>query len=387
MRRRHFLSTGAAAGIAGLTATAAPRPTAAASTRTTATDPTAADRTAAVRGYDDGLARRDLTTRGADGVRISVREVTTPGRPPRGAPLLLVHGARPDGTSAFDLPVPGGSLAADLVRATGRPVYAMDLRGFGRSDLPPGMRTPAAGAEPQVRSDAAVADIGAVVALLRRRHRSRRLAALGWATGGHWLGMYAALDTDHITDLVVLNTLYSGASDWPLQGELADPDRPGEPLPQPGWRAVTADSLTARWDAGLPAGQDPDARRDPAVRAAYREAALRHGPPGETPAPPGAPPAPPTFRNPTGPLVDAFYLAQGRQFYDAGLIRARTLVLRGEDDFWSRPEDAELLGRHLTRTAEARVRTLPGASHYLHLERPGFGRDRLLAEVRDFLSG
>jgi pimeloyl-ACP methyl ester carboxylesterase len=376
MRRRHFLSTGAAAGLAGLTATAA------ASTRTAA-----ADRTAAVRGYDDGLARRDLTTRGADGVRIFLREVTTPGRPPRGAPLLLVHGARPDGTSAFDLPVPGGSLAADLVRATDRPVYAMDLRGFGRSDLPPGMRTPAAGAEPQVRSDTALADIGTAVAFLRHRHRSRRLAALGWATGGHWLGMYAALHTDLITDLVVLNTLYSGTSHWPLQGELADPGRPGEPLPQPGWRAVTADSLTARWDTGLPAGQDPDVRRDPAVRAAYREAALRHGPPGGTATPPGGQPAPPAFRNPTGPLVDAFYLAQGRQFYDAGLIRARTLVLRGEDDFWSRPEDAELLGRHLTRAAEARVRTLPGASHYLHLERPGFGRDRLLAEVRDFLSG
>ncbi|WBB60628.1 alpha/beta fold hydrolase [Streptomyces sp. WMMC500] len=372
MRRRHFL--GAAAGAGGLAATATPY-AAAASRRTGA-----ATRTAAVHGHDDGLIRRDLTTRGADGVRIFVREVTAPRRTGRGAPLLLVHGARPDGTSAFDLPVPGGSLAADLVRATDRPVYVMDLRGFGRSDLPPGMRAPAEGAEPQVRSDAAVADIGTAVAFLRRRHRSPRLAALGWATGGHWLGMYAALHTDRITDLIVLNTLYAGTSHWPLQGELEDPGRPGEPLPQPGWRAVTADSLTARWDAGLPAGEPPDARRDPAVRAAYREAALRHGPPAGTPAPQ-------SFRNPTGPLVDAFYLAQGRQFYDAGLIRARTLVLRGADDFWSRPEDAELLGRHLSRAAEARVRTLPGASHYLHLERPAFGRERMLAEVRDFLAG
>ncbi|MEO3841322.1 hypothetical protein [Streptomyces sp. B22F1] len=123
------------------------------------------------------------------------------------------------------------------------------------------------------------------------------------------------------------------------------------------------------------------------MRAAYREAALRHGPPAGTATAPGGQPAPPAFRNPTGPLVDAFYLAQGRQILRRRPHPRPDPRAPGEDDFWCRPEDAELLGRHLTRAAEARVRTLPGASHYLHLERPGFGRDRLLAEVRDFLSG
>jgi pimeloyl-ACP methyl ester carboxylesterase len=366
MRRRHFLGVAGASGLAVATGTSSPPTAAVAHARGTAAG-----------GYDDELARTDLWTRGDNGERIFVREVVASGRSAGSLPLLLVHGARPDGTSAFDLPVAGGSLAADLAR-DGCAVYVMDLRGYGHSDYPPEMTEPAEASSPLVRSDAAIADIGTAVRLIRRRHRSRRLAALGWATGGHWLGMYAALHTGDITDLMVLNTLYSGTSHWSLQGELEDPDNPGEPLPQPGWRAVTADSLTARWDEGLAGEEDPDARRDPALREAYRTASLRVDPTSGTRTPP-------SFRNPTGPLIDAFYLAQGRQFYDASLIRARTLVLRGERDFWSRPEDAERLGRHLTGAPEARVRILPGATHYLHLERPEHGRARLLDEVRSFL--
>ncbi|MFI6082539.1 alpha/beta fold hydrolase [Streptomyces sp. NPDC051217] len=372
MRRRHFLGT---AGVIGTTLAMG-----AGGRVATATAPVGAD----------GLVRTDLWARGAGGARLFVREVLTAddahgsgrglGRGRRGRParsLLLVHGARPGGAAAFDLPVPGGSLAADLARS-GYAVYVMDIRGFGHSDLPPAMTQDPAANPPQVRSNEAVADIDAAVALIRRRRGpAGPPAALGWATGGHWLGMYAALHPDRIADLMVLNTLYAGTSPWPLHAELADPENPDEPRPQAAWRAVTADSLTARWDSGL-AGADPDARRDPAVRDAYREAALSADPTSGSRTPP-------SFRNPTGPLIDAFYQSRGRQFYDASLVRARTLVLRGDQDFWSRPEDSERLALHLTGAGAVRVRTLRGASHYLHLERERYGRGQLLAEVRDFL--
>ncbi|MDT0345993.1 alpha/beta fold hydrolase [Streptomyces litchfieldiae] len=350
MRRRHLLGAGTALALATAVAPAAARPS------------------------PDGLRRTDLWTGGEGGPRIHVREILAPGAGRAARPLLLVHGARPDGTSAFDLPVPGGSLAADLALAD-HAVYVMDIRGFGSSDYPEEMsQEPVAGA-PLVRSNEAVADINVTAAFIRRRRRTERLAALGWATGGHWLGMFAALHPDALDALIILNALYSGTSSWPLQAELEDPERPGHPRPQPGWRAVTADSLTARWD-----NENPGDRRDPAVVDAYRRAALAADPTS-------AARTPPSFRNPTGPLTDAFYLAQGRQFYDASLIRARTLVLRGEADFWSRPEDSTRLLDHLTSAPEARAVTLRGASHYTHLERAPHGRDELLAEVTDFLGG
>ncbi|NGO46874.1 alpha/beta fold hydrolase [Streptomyces ureilyticus] len=352
MRRRNFLATMGAASAA--TVVGAPGP-------------------AAARTDANGVVRTELWARGEHGLWIHVREVRNADRDAR--PLLLVHGARPDGVAAFDLPVLGGSLAADLARV-GYAVYVMDLRGFGRSGYPPEMSQDPETNPPLVRSDAAMSDIDTAVALVRRRCGGRP-TAFGWATGGHWVGMYAALHPDRISDAILLNTLYSGTSPWPLQSEMEDPDRPGHPRPQPAWRAVTADALTSRWDAGLE-GDDADARRDPAVRDAYRTAALRVDPTS-------ADRTPPSFRNPTGPLIDAFYLAQGRQLYDASLIRARTLVLRAENDFWSRPEDSERLAEHLTSARSVRVRTLPGASHFLHLERIRYGRGQLLDEIRSFL--
>ncbi|GGZ63888.1 alpha/beta fold hydrolase [Streptomyces bluensis] len=355
MRRRHFLTL---AGGTGAAMALAPPGTA-----------------AAVPGAD-GLVRNDLRVRGPGGARVFVREVRPAGTAGRvGRPLLLVHGARPGGTAAFDLPVRGGSLAAELA-AAGYAVYVMDVRGFGYSDYPAEMGQDPAAHPPLVRSAEAVVDIGTVVRLIRAR-RGRWPAAFGWATGGHWLAMYAAVCPDRLTHLVLLNSLYSVAGPWPLQQELEDPDRPGHPRPQPAWRAVTADSLTARWDAG-PADEPAGPRRDPVVRHAYRAAALRADPTSHTRTPP-------SFRNPTGPLVDAFHLAQGRQFYDAGRIRARTLVLRAELDFWSRPQDGERLAADLTRADAVRVRTLSGASHFLHLERAPYGRGELLEEIRTFV--
>ncbi|MFF5986623.1 hypothetical protein [Prauserella flavalba] len=53
-------------------------------------------------------------------------------------------------------------------------------------------------------------------------------------------------------------------------------------------------------------------------------------------------------------MEDSFYLAAGRQLWDASLVTARTLILRSEYDFWSRPGDAELLAEHLVRARSVR---------------------------------
>ena len=61
-------------------------------------------------------------------------------------------------------------------------------------------------------------------------------------------------------------------------------------------------------------------------------------------------------------------------------------AVRSERDFWSRPQDAEVLAEHLVHAPRVRKVTLPDATHYVHLDRPECGRSAFLKEVVSFLS-
>ncbi|WP_158890140.1 alpha/beta fold hydrolase [Amycolatopsis anabasis] len=315
------------------------------------------------------------------GVRIGVREVRAATGPAR--PVLLLHGARVPGAASFDLPVPGGSLAEDLARA-GHRVYVMDARGYGNSTRPPALSQPPEAGPPAVRSDAVVRDVAAVVDQILQRNGAAggKVALLGWATGGHWLGQYAAAHPDRVGHLVLYNTLYGPIDGHPSLGrgsDYEDPARPGQfnTARFGAYRLNTGASLLPSWDNSIPT-PDKARWRDPAVLDAYTRGALASDPTSRTRTPP-------SFRAPTGALEDSFYLATGRQLWDASLITAATLVLRSERDFWSRRQDPELLRRHLVHARTVRTAELAGATHYAHLDRTEHGRGQLLREVTTFL--
>jgi pimeloyl-ACP methyl ester carboxylesterase len=329
------------------------------------------------------VVRKDFFVAGDPGIRLFVRHVAVDARgrgPEAHVPVLLVHGARVPGVASFDLPVPGGSLAADLARA-GHAVYVMDARGYGRSTRMRAMSRPPA-SEPAIgRSSEIVRDIAAVVDWIRARHHGARPALFGWATGGHWAGYYATLYSDRIGGLVLLNTLYGGTSTHPSLGrgsDLEDPAHPGRFAPGYGnYRLSTGPSLLTAWDRSIPLA-DKDAWRDPRVAEAYVRAALASDDTSPTRRPP-------SVRSPSGAIEDSFYLATGRQLWDASLIRVPTLVVRSGNDFWSRAADVETIAAHLVH-APVRTLTIPGATHFVHLDRPERGRDQLMREVLAFLS-
>ncbi|MGF6229428.1 pimeloyl-ACP methyl ester carboxylesterase [Inquilinus ginsengisoli] len=158
----------------------------------------------------------------------------------------------------------------------------------------------------------------------------------------------------------------------------ADPDHPGRLSPKlGGYRLTTAASLFPSWDESIPA-EDKASWRDPAVAEAYARAALASDPASETRDPPA-------FRAPAGAAEDSFYQAAGRRLFDAGSITAPVLLVRSEHDFWSRPEDMAAFAHDTVRSEGVRSMTLPGATHYVHLDRPERGRDALIAEIAAFL--
>jgi pimeloyl-ACP methyl ester carboxylesterase len=329
------------------------------------------------------IKRRDFYVPSDMGVRLFVREVRDMSSNfMKKKPLVLIHGARVPGIASFDLPVSGGSLAADLAVA-GYVVYVMDARGYGSSTKPPEMSQSPELNRPLVRSSEVVRDIAAVVEAIRQRSGVDRVALLGWATGGHWAGQYASIYTHRVSHLILYNTLYGSTPIHPTLGrgsDLEDPQRPGRfnTGRYGAYRFNTAESLLPSWDRSIPI-EDKSQWRDPAVMSAYQQAAIESDPTARQRTPS-------SFRAPSGALEDSFYLATGRRLWDASLVRARTLIIRSERDFWSRPEDPKRLAEDLVHAAGVKVVTIAGATHHVHLDRAERGRDRFLQDVISFLS-
>lgn len=327
--------------------------------------------------------REDFLVPGDPGIELFVREVTVedasdPTRPP----IILLHGARVPSVPSFDLPVRHGSLAEDLARA-GHAVYLMDARGYGGSTRPPEMSEPPDRNAPLVRSAEVVRDVAAVVEWVRRRRGVERVALLGWATGGHWLGYYASLHPDRVSHLILYNTLYAGSSEHDRLGHgsgLEDPTRPGRFnfAAFGAYRLGTRESLFTSWDESIPV-EDKASWRDPQIRDAYGDLALRSDPTSFSRTPP-------SFRAPSGAMEESYYLATGRQLWDASAIRAATLIIASERDFWSRPEDRRRLQEQLVHAPRVEVVVIPEATHYVHLDRPERGRTRFLEAVLTFLA-
>ena len=325
---------------------------------------------------DPAIERHDRTVASDPRISIAFREVVARGHDD-GVPILLVHGAGGGGISSFDVPVPGYSFAEDLARA-GHPAYVIDVRGWGRSSRPAALEAPPQANPPAVGSDEAVRDIAAVVDWVRA-HRHRPVAVFGWATGGHWAGMFAARHPDAVSHLVMLNALYGTPGAWSMRARLEESDRPGRLSDSLGAYSLrTAAGLVQNWEANIPRA-DKASWRDPKVADAYASTAIESDPTSSQRTPPSA-------RVPTGPLRDSYALASGTKLWEASDVRAATLVIRSELDFWSRPEDVAALQRELVHARRVAIESLPGATHIAFLDRPEHGRARMLELVIRFLA-
>ncbi|MEM7775212.1 MAG: alpha/beta hydrolase [Pseudomonadota bacterium] len=316
------------------------------------------------------VQRSDFRLVSEPGIELFVRQVRMEAQRSRGS-LILIHGARVGALASFDVDVPGYSLAADLATA-GYSVYLADVRGYGRSSFPKSMSGDRFRGSPAVPTAVAVRDIQAVIREVRRRHPGESVAAMGWATGSHWLAATEAAHPGSIDRLVFYNSVYGGNGPWRLTKLFA---RPGSPatfnFTKFGrYRLSTAESLVGRWT-------NSDAISDAFVRR-YVEIAMAGDPSAKSRTPS-------SFRHPSGPIADTLRAVHGAPLYDAGTIRSHVLILRSEKDFWSRPVDVETLQRDLKRARSVTVRELPDASHYVHLE-PGQGRQQFLDAVIAFAS-
>ena len=280
--------------------------------------------------------------------------------------VLFIHGATFPSTPDFDLQYKDYSWA-DWMVERGYVVYMFDKRNYGYSTREKAMDEPAANNKPVSRSYLVIRDIGAVVDHIRKKHNINKVTLIGWSWGAMTAGYYTSLFSEKVKKLV----LYAPAYAFPLHTNLG----PGSGLQNKrkpyefnygvgAYRLGSKAANDGRWDGEIPVA-DKNGYREEGVRDAFALEALKTDPTSESRTPP-------SLRAPNGVLEDTFMQATGRRIWSASTIYVPTLVIAGEFDTWSFPEDREGLMRDLTNAPVKKHVLIKNATHFVLFEKPRF---------------
>ena len=300
---------------------------------------------------------------GTDGIHLFLRNkkpfARTAFSPER--TVLYVHGATLPSDVVFDLPIDGTSWADDLARH-GWAVWMVNIRGYGRSTWPRAMREPAGNNGPVATTEEAVIDFSAAVDFILGHRQLPRLQVIGWSWGTVIAGRFAAAHPALVRSLVLVTPLWANENAIPVP-----------PQPTGAWQEWTLAESRARSQTGVPA-READ-RILPATTLKLFQSAVRES------QPEAAGRVPERFRSPTGVMADGAW--RGDMPYDASLITAPTLIIRGK---WDELTPRSMSIGLFTRLTGAELRGLvevPRASHFIPAET---GRLRLFEETRAFLA-
>ncbi len=285
--------------------------------------PPAATQTATTCDFD-ALAREEATLDSAPGVRVLVVRVAAPGAR-RGA-ALFTHGAGSQGSALWDLRTKDYSFMRKLA-CNGFDAYSVDVRGFGGSTKPPALGAPAADNPPVVRAREVMPDVDAAIRFAAERSHVKRVDLIGWSWGTDVAAMYAGLHPDAVEKLVLFAPVYDRR--WPTRHQTTN-----------AWYPVKRETFFEYFDP---------AKEDRAVLEEFVKALFRFTPGDE-------------LRLPNGPYADLY--GDDAPGWDAALVRAPVLVVRGDQDRASLDPNAQKLFTDLVNAPIRRYVVLGGADHF-----------------------
>ncbi len=287
-------------------------------------------------------------------------------------PVLFVHGAT-YASRLYDVPHSGASWLKATTE-TGFAAYALDIRGYGKSQVS-GLED---AEKPYATGRDAVADITDAVTWICQRHGVDRIGLLGGSWGSITTAMFAAgPGSAKVSALVLYAPIFADKNSGWLDFLSDSSDRT---MFDPAFRAARAiceGSTRTRWDSEIP--QDAG-WRDEDVFQALVQSSLSDDP--------GAPHRdPPAFLAPNGTLLDLWEAFNARPLYDPARITCPTLLIRGSADTTSTRSDALALFDRLG-TQSKRYAELSGGAHFASAEQLGpqiFSTTN--AFLRDWLGG
>ncbi|ANL46148.1 alpha/beta hydrolase family protein [Rhizobium phaseoli] len=228
--------------------------------------------------------------------------------------IVMVHGATFSSGSLYDVPFNGMSFI-DFLAHHGFDVFAVDVRGYGKSTRPPEIQAQPDLNPPLVSTDTGVTDFATAVEFVLRLRGLKAVNVFAMSWGGTVAGAYAARNADKVVKLALLAPQW--LSDVPI------------PIDQGGslgsYRLVPVKAALARW-----LGTAPEYARERLVPEGWfdlwseltlsEERSQDDREQGK-------------LRATNGPIQDIrTYWRAGTPYYQPSEIRAPVLLLHGEWD-------------------------------------------------------
>ncbi len=144
--------------------------------------------------------------------------------------IVLCHGSATAGKESFDLQVPGKPTYSlmDVLAQNGFDVFALDVRGFGRSTHPDGHMTTAEASQ----------DLNAVVDYVLKLRNVKKVNLLGWSWGTQYGGMFVMNQPGKVDKYVAYAQMHVNSADIARRRPRIDVFRQNAyvTIPEAGWK-------------------------------------------------------------------------------------------------------------------------------------------------------
>jgi len=256
--------------------------------------------------------------------------------------VVLVHGSATAGRESFDLQVSGKPSYSlmDFLAGQGFDVFALDIRGFGRSTHPDGHITTADASE----------DLNVVVDYVLKLKNVQKINLLGWSWGKQYGGMFIMSYPEKVAKYVSYAQMHVDSADLAKRRPKIETFRknPYVKIPEDGWK-------------GRFYSMTPTEVNDPDIVDNYAKVAINV-----------------ELRTPTGPQLDMVTIMP---MVNPRLLSVPTMIIHGEHDDVADIEGLLPFFKQIPNYYKRYV-IIPDAGHMMHLQK---GHRLFQHEISGFL--
>ena len=251
------------------------------------------------------------------------------GAPAGKAIVVLCHGSATAGKESFDLQVPGKPSYSlmDVLAAAGFDVFALDVRGFGRSTHP----------DEHMTTLEASQDLNAVVDYLLKLRGAKKVNLLAWSWGTQYGGMFVMAEPAKVEKYISYAQMHVNSPDIAKRRPRIEVFRKNAyiSIPEAGWKP--------RFYSMTPAEAN-----DPEVVDAFAKAAVQV-----------------EVKSPTGPQLDMVTIMP---MVNPRLMPVPTMIIHGQYDDVADLDGLLPFFAQLPNPRKQYV-IVPDAGHMMHLQK------------------